>query len=152
MAKESNDSLKKDQAVKFTQQTDTKVKRDTFVRFAAGASASLGSRWATLVAILVIIVWAATGPIFHYSDTWQLVINTGTSIVTFLMVFLIQGTQNRDSRAINLKLDELIHATDAAGNHMMDIERLSDQELDAMHAKYERIRGECLEREKKKGS
>ena len=151
MAKESNASPKTDQTVGFTRQVDAKVKGDAFGRFAAASSASLGSKWATLGALVVIIVWAATGPMFHYSDTWQLVINTGTTIITFLMVFLIQNTQNRDSRAINLKLDELIHAIDAAGNQMMDIEQLSDKELDAMHAKYERIRAECLEREKKRG-
>jgi low affinity Fe/Cu permease len=85
--------------------------------------------------------------VFHYSDTWQLVINTETTIVTFLMVFLIQNTQNRDARAINLKLNELIRATEAAGDQMMDIESLSDEELDAMHATYERIRAECMERQ-----
>jgi low affinity Fe/Cu permease len=87
--------------------------------------------------------------LFHYSDTWQLVINTGTTIVTFLMVFLIQNTQNRDARAINLKLNELIRATDAAGDQMMDIESLSDEELDVMHARYERIRAECMERQQR---
>jgi len=85
-------------------------------------------------------MWAATGPVFHYSDTWQLIINTGTTIVTFMMVFLIQNTQNRDARAINLKLDELIRAIDAAGNHMVDIESLSDKELDVLQAKYQAIR------------
>lgn len=86
-----------------------------------------------------------TGPIFHYSDTWQLIINTGTTIVTFLMVFLIQNTQNRDARAINLKLDELIHAIDAAANQMIDIETISDEELDAMQAKYGKLRADCEE-------
>ncbi|HEX3472017.1 MAG TPA: low affinity iron permease family protein, partial [Silvibacterium sp.] len=81
---------------------------DWFARFAASASAWLGSKWAFAGATLVIVVWAGTGSFFHYSDTWQLVINTGTTIVTFLMVFLIQNTQNRDARAINLKLNELI--------------------------------------------
>lgn len=152
MPKESNASPKTDKAVEFTGQVDAKTTGDAFTRFAAASAASLGSKWATLCALLVILVWAATGPVFHYSDTWQLVINTGTTIITFLMVFLIQNTQNRDSRAINLKLDELIHAIDAAGNHMMDIEQLSDKELDLMHAKYERIRAECMEREKKRGS
>ena len=83
---------------------------------------------------------------FHYSDTWQLIINTGTTIVTFLMVFLIQNTQNRDARAINLKLNELIYAIDAAGDQMMDIENLSDEELDRLQAKYEKIRAECIQR------
>jgi low affinity Fe/Cu permease len=90
-----------------------------------------------------------TQPLFHYSDTWQLVINTDTTIVTFLMVFLIQNTQNRDARAINLKLNELIHAIDAAGDQMMDIERLSDQELDLSQARYEKIRAGWMERNKR---
>ncbi|MGO4213324.1 low affinity iron permease family protein [Terriglobus sp. YAF25] len=87
---------------------------DAFGQFSAKASAWVGSKWAFLAAVLVIAGWAATGPLFHYSDTWQLVINTGTTIVTFIMVFLIQNTQNRDARAINLKLDELIHSIDKA--------------------------------------
>jgi len=95
---------------------------DRFGKFAARASFWVGSKWAFLFAALVIALWAISGPIFHYSDTWQLVINTGTTIVTFLMVFLIQNTQNRDARAINLKLDELIRAVDKARNNMIDIE------------------------------
>src|SRR5882757_7047281 len=86
-----------------------KATNDWFARFAAAASAWLGSKWAFSWAVLVIVVWGASGFVFHYSDTWQLVINTSTTIVTFLMVFLIQNTQNRDARAINLKLNELIH-------------------------------------------
>jgi low affinity Fe/Cu permease len=113
---------------------------DWFGRFAASASGWLGSTWAFAVAALIIIVWAITGPIFHYSDTWQLVINTGTTIVTFLMVFIIQNTQNRDARAINLKLNELIRAIDKAGNQMIDIENLSDLELNELHARYEHIK------------
>ena len=108
---------------------------DWFARFAASASAWLGSKWAFAGATLVIVIWAATGSLFHYSDTWQLVINTGTTIVTFLMVFLIQNTQNRDARAINLKLNELIRAIDKARDQMIDIESLSDLELDELHAK-----------------
>ena len=119
------------------------IQGDAFGRFAAAASGWLGSRWAFVGAILIIVVWALTGPIFHYSDTWQLVINTGTTIITFLMVFLIQNTQNRDARAINLKLDELIHAIDTAQNQMMDIEKLSDEELDVIHDKYSQIRADC---------
>ena len=98
---------------------------------------------------MVIVVWAATGFLFHYSDTWQLVINTGTTIVTFLMVFLIQNTQNRDARAINLKLNELIRAIDKAGDQMIDIENLSDLELDELQAKYEHIKAAYEERQKK---
>ncbi len=120
---------------------------DAFGKFAAAASGWLGSKWAFVGAIAIIAVWAVTGPIFRYSDTWQLVINTGTTIITFLMVFLIQNTQNRDARAINLKLDELIHAIDNAGNQMMDIESLSDEELDILHEKYSQIRAECVDEE-----
>jgi low affinity Fe/Cu permease len=89
------------------------------------------------------------GPIFRYSDTWQLVINTGTTIVTFLMVFLIQNTQNRDARAINLKLDELIRAIDKARDHMMNIEKLSDVELDVLESQFEQIRAEGLQGEER---
>jgi len=96
---------------------------------------------------MVIVVWAAVGPIFHFSDTWQLVINTGTTIVTFLMVFLIQNTQNRDARAINLKLNELIRAIDKARNQMIDIENLSDLELDELHTNYENIKAEHSKRQ-----
>jgi low affinity Fe/Cu permease len=126
---------------------------DWFSHFSSRASAWLGSKWAFSGAVLIIIGWAFTGPMFHYSDTWQLVINTGTTIVTFLMVFLIQNTQNRDARAINLKLDELIHAISRAENQMMEIEKLTDEELDALQAKFERIRAASIERmERKKRS
>ena len=113
---------------------------DWFGRFAAQTSAGMGSKWAFAVAGAVIVIWAATGPIFHYSDTWQLIINTGTTIVTFLMVFLIQNTQNRDARAINLKLNELIRAIDAARDQMIDIESLSDLELKEIQTRYEKIK------------
>jgi low affinity Fe/Cu permease len=99
---------------------------------------------------MAIIAWALTAPIFHYSDTWQLVINTGTTIVTFLMVFLVQNTQNRDARAINLKLNELIRAIDKAANYMIDIENLSDLELDEIQAKYEHIKAQCIDRQRRK--
>ena len=128
-------------------EVQTRTTNDWFGRFAASASGWLGSRWAFAGAALVIVVWAALGPIFHYSDTWQLVINTGTTIVTFLMVFLIQNTQNRDARAINLKLNELIRAIDKARDQMIDIENLSDLELDELQAKYEKIKAECNERQ-----
>ena len=111
-----------------------------FGRFAAVASGWLGSTWAFAGAGLVVAVWAATGPIFHFSDHWAMVISMGTSTATFLMVFLIQNTQNRDARAIHLKLNELIRAMDSARNQMIDIERLSDLELDAMQATYEKIK------------
>src|ERR1700761_7778901 len=119
---------------------------DWFGQFAAEASNWLGSRWAFAAAGLTIVIWAVIGPVFHFSDTWQLVINTGTTIVTFLMVFLIQNTQNRDARAINLKLNELIRAIDKARDQMIDIENLSDLELDELQAKYEKIKGECNQR------
>jgi low affinity Fe/Cu permease len=119
---------------------------DWFGCFAASASGWLGSKWAFAGAGLIIVIWGVTGPLFHFSDTWQLVINTGTTIVTFLMVFLIQNTQNRDARAINLKLNELIRAIDKARDQMIDIENLSDLELDELQAKYEKIKAECMAR------
>jgi low affinity Fe/Cu permease len=121
----------------------TRTTNDWFGRFAASASGWLGSKWAFTGALVVIVIWAVTGPLFRYSDTWQLVINTGTTIVTFLMVFLIQNTQNRDARAINLKLNELIRAMSKAQNQMIDIENLSDLELDQLQAKYGEIKNEC---------
>ena len=127
-------------------EVQTRTTNDAFGKFAASASGWLGSKWAFAGAGLIIVIWAATGPIFHFSDTWQLVINTGTTIVTFLMVFLIQNTQNRDARAINLKLNELIRAIDKAGDQMIDIENLSDLELDELQTKYERIKAACIKR------
>jgi low affinity Fe/Cu permease len=128
-------------------EVQTRTTNDWFGNFAASASGWLGSKWGFAGAALVIVIWAAVGPIFHFSDTWQLVINTGTTIVTFLMVFLIQNTQNRDARAINLKLNELIRAIDKAHDQMIDIENLSDLELDELQAKYEKIKSECIERQ-----
>jgi low affinity Fe/Cu permease len=127
----------------------TRTTNDWFGRFAASSSGWLGSKWAFAGAGLVIILWATTGPLFHFSDTWQLVINTGTTIITFLMVFLIQNTQNRDARAINLKLNELIRAVDKARDQMIDIENLSDLELDELQSRYEKIRIACDERQNK---
>lgn len=118
---------------------------DLFGRFAARSARFVGSRWSFLAAIGVVVIWGATGPIFHYSDTWQLVINTGTTIVTFLMVFLIQNTQNRDARAIHLKLNELIHGVDKAKNKMIDIENLSDHELEDLAQTYEKLRNRAEE-------
>ena len=117
-----------------------------FHRFAHSAARHVGSSWAFLLGIAAVIVWAATGRYFHYSDTWQLVINTGTTIVTFLMVFLIQTTQNRDAHAIHLKLDELIRATTHARNDLMGLEDLSDQELTILHADFQRIRAKRVSR------
>jgi low affinity Fe/Cu permease len=125
---------------------DAKTNGDWFGRFSTSASYWLGSRWAFAGAGIIILLWAVSGPLYHYSDTWQLIINTGTSVGTFLMVFLIQNTQNRDARAINLKLNELIRALDKAGNHMIDIESLSDDELARMQEKYVAVREACLRR------
>jgi low affinity Fe/Cu permease len=128
-------------------EVQTRTTNDAFGKFAASASGWLGSKWAFAGAGIIIVLWAASGPLFHFSDTWQLVINTGTTIVTFLMVFLIQNTQNRDARAINLKLNELIRAIDKAGDQMIDIENLSDLELDELQAKYEKIKAACMKRQ-----
>ena len=100
----------------------------------------VGRSHAFIVAATVILVWAATGPLFHFSDTWQLVINTGTTIVTFLMVFLIQNTQNRDAHAIHLKLDELIRANKHARNALLGLESMSDDELRALQVEFEELR------------
>src|SRR2546421_1212053 len=114
--------------------------RDAFRVFARGSSHVLGSAWTFIIAILVIVVWGTTGPAFHFSDTWQLIINTGTTIVTFLMVFLIQNTQNRDAKAVHLKLDELIRALEGARNHLVDLEKLSDDELKTLEEQFTRLR------------
>lgn len=137
-------------AQKVITDANARTTRGSFAKFSSIASSWVGSKWAFSAAILVVLVWAATGPVFHYSNTWQLVINTGTTIVTFLMVFLIQNTQNRDAQAINLKLDELILSIEAASNQMMDIENLGDDELNVLHERYEKIRAECMKRSKGK--
>ena len=111
-----------------------------FRRFARIIAASLGSSWAFAAALLVVIVWAALGPHYNYSDTWQLVINTGTTVVTFLMVFLIQNTQNRDAKAIHLKLDELIRGVTGARTPLVGLEQLTDDELKRLQEQLERVR------------
>src|SRR5438445_12188584 len=122
----------------------------SFHTFAGRASLLVGSKWAFTTAVLIILFWGLCGPYFHFSDTWQLVVNTATTIVTFLIVFLIQNTQNRDARAIHLKLDEIIRAIELAHNEMIDIEKLSDEELEKMAATYERLRGEYESRSQRK--
>jgi low affinity Fe/Cu permease len=116
------------------------VVNDAFRLFARRTSALLGSAWAFVGALFIIAVWAITGPTFHFSDTWQLIINTGTTIVTFLMVFLIQNTQNRDAKAMHLKLDEVIRALKKARNEMVDLEELSDEELKKLEDQFRRVR------------
>src|SRR6476619_1169658 len=110
-----------------------------FGRVATKVSDAMGSPWAFTLAVAVILVWVVTGPIFGFSDTWQLVINTGTTIVTFLMVFLIQNTQSRDTEAIQLKLDELIRATQGAHNALLDLEELDEEQLDEYLSRYEEL-------------
>jgi low affinity Fe/Cu permease len=114
--------------------------RDAFRVFARRSAIALGSAWAFAGAALVILIWVISGPTFHFSDTWQLVINTATTIVTFLMVFLIQNTQNRDAKAVHLKLDELIRALEGARNHLVDLEDLSDEELKKLEKQFQTLR------------
>jgi low affinity Fe/Cu permease len=113
---------------------------DFFRVFSHRASLYVGTPWAFAVALCIIAVWAISGPIFGFSDTWQLVINTGTTIVTFLMVFLIQNTQNRDAKALQLKLDELIRSAGGARNALVALEDMSDENLDQLQAEFEHIR------------
>jgi len=110
-----------------------------FTRFANNAAQVTGHPSAFLIAAIVVAVWAITGPLFKFSDTWQLVINTGTTIITFLMVFLIQNTQNRDSEAMHVKMDELIRAFEGAHNALLDLEELEDDDLDAVRERYRKL-------------
>jgi low affinity Fe/Cu permease len=110
-----------------------------FTRFSKWASRATGRPGTFIGAVGIILLWAITGPIFDFSDTWQLVINTSTTIITFLMVFLIQNTQNRDTEAIHIKLDELIRAVSTAQNTMLDLEELDEKELDEIRSKYEKL-------------
>ena len=114
-----------------------------FSRFASSTAQVVGHPYMFLLAVVVLVIWAASGPFFHFSDTWQLIINTGTTIITFLVVFLIQNTQNRDAKALHLKLDELIRSHHPANDDLIDIQKLSDEELDELEKRYERIRKEC---------
>ena len=112
---------------------------DFFRKFAHQTSELVGSAWAFIAAVIIIVAWAVTGPMFGFSDTWQLVINTGTTIITFLMVFLIQNTQNRDAKAIHLKLDELIRSLKGARNGLINLEELSDEELKQLQLEFQRL-------------
>ncbi len=113
--------------------------KDVFRRFATSASEATGSPWTFMLAVLVIVVWAVSGPVFGFSDTWQLVINTGTTIITFLMVFLVQNTQNREAVAMQLKLDELLRAVNGARTGLVNLETLSDEDLAELRTQFERL-------------
>jgi low affinity Fe/Cu permease len=123
-----------------------KRRNSYFSNFASRASELSGRPGAFLLAVTSVLVWAVTGPMFHYSETWQMVINTGTTIVTFLLVFLIQNSQNRDTRAIQIKVDELIRATQGAHTSLLDLEKLTDEEISEMSLKYELIAEESRKR------
>jgi low affinity Fe/Cu permease len=113
--------------------------REAFRRFSCNTAECLGCPWAFGAALALIILWAVLGPWFHFSDTWQLVINTTTTIITFLMVFLIQNTQNRDAKALHLKLDELLRSTSKARNSLVNLENLTDDELATLQAEFEKV-------------
>lgn len=119
--------------------------RDRFVDFSKASSNLVGSHWAFLIALVVILGWALSGPLFGFSDTWQLVINTGTTIVTFLMVFLIQSTQNRDAKAIHLKLDELIRAVKGARDDLVLLENMSEDDLQRLADEFEKLHDRACE-------
>src|SRR3954447_1574394 len=118
---------------------------ETFRKFANKTSEIVGSPWAFILAVTIVIVWGISGPAFGFSDTWQLVINTGTTIITFLMVFLIQNTQNRDAKAVHLKLDELLRAVEGARTNLVDLENLTDEEIDRLQTQFQRIRERVAE-------
>src|SRR6266516_1323942 len=118
---------------------------DLFRAFSRNTASAVGSAWAFIIAITVIIVCSVSGPIFHFSDTWKLIISTGTTIVTFLMVFLIQNNKNRDGKAIQLKLDELIRALEGARNKLVDLEDLSDEELKKLEKEFQRLHKQSQE-------
>jgi low affinity Fe/Cu permease len=120
---------------------------NAFTNFAKYLSAIVGSPTAFVAAVIVVMTWMVTGPLFAYSDTWQLAINTSTTIVTFLIVFLLQNTQNRDAKVVHLKLDELIHGVKGARNSIINLENLSDQELKTLQQQFERLRKRATTRE-----
>lgn len=113
---------------------------DAFHNFAKKLAGDVGSPWAFMLSLAIVITWFITGPLFNFSDTWQLIINTGTTIVTFLMVFLIQNTQNRDAKAIHLKLDELIRCVKGARNALIDLEEMSEEDLDRLQQQFVKLR------------
>jgi low affinity Fe/Cu permease len=113
--------------------------KEGFRRFATATSEAVGTPWVFLAALAIVIIWGITGPLFGFSDTWQLVINTGTTIVTFLMVFLVQNTQNRDARAIHLKLDELLRAVEGARTGLVNLENLNDDDLARLQKQFEHL-------------
>ena len=119
--------------------SSTSRSSSTFRRFAIATARAFGSPVAFVLSVVGIIAWAATGPLFHFSDTWQLIVNTATSVITFLMVFLIQNTQNREATAMQLKLDELIRAVDGARTHLVHLEELDDEELDRLQKQFQRL-------------
>jgi low affinity Fe/Cu permease len=116
--------------------------KQIFDRFAGTTSERAGSPWAFALAVMVLAVWAISGPVFGFSDTWQLIINTGTTIVTFLMVFLLQHTQNKDARALQIKLDALIAASKSASNRMIDVEELDDEDLERIQQRLGQLAGD----------
>jgi low affinity Fe/Cu permease len=130
----------------------THVVRERFRKFACGTADIMGSPWIFLLALVVVGVWAASGPYFHYSDSWQLVINTGTTILTFLMVFLIQNTQNRDAKAIQLKLDELIRAVEGARTKLVRLEDMTDDELGELQEQFKRIHDRLADQPKERSA
>jgi low affinity Fe/Cu permease len=121
-------------------------RKSVFQRMARRISDAVGSPTAFFIAVLLIVLWAASGPIFGFSDTWQLVVNTGTTILTFLTVFLIQNTQNRDTRALQVKLDELIRATKGAHNALLDLEEMEDAELRQFQKRFEELAARAREK------
>ena len=110
-----------------------------FRKFSIAAAEALGSPWLFVANVLLILLWLASGPVFHYSDTWQLLVNTATTVITYLAVFLIQNTQNRDSKAVHLKLDELISTVEGARNRLVDLQSLSDDELQELQDQFQRL-------------
>jgi low affinity Fe/Cu permease len=137
--------MKKARSQNKARETQPRKNKSGFRKFARSAARWTGRPIAFALAVFFIVAWLITGPIFHYSDTWQLVINTATTIITFLMVFLIQNTQNRDSEAVQLKLDELLRSTQGAHNALLEIEELSEDELDEIKNCYAKIAAKAIE-------